>query len=187
MPTLKMMESRFALGEYGPQLWTRDRAREIRAKLVELLEVLGTGDVAVVDAKGVEVFDYSFANEFFGRTLLNLPNDHPGRFLVVDNLTGYTRENLEKALESLGLAITERKRGGMLELLGKVHPTDRETFKAIVTGREPITASALAERLSVNLTAMNERLSKLVGLGLVRRERVVSAAGRQQYQYSVLQ
>lgn len=179
------MEKRLALAEYGKHLWTRERAREIRSRLKDMLEELHAGDVMVIDAQGVEVFDYSFANELFGKTLLSLAAEHPGRFLVVENLTTYTRENLAKALESLGLAIIERK-GRKLHLLGKVHPADQETFDAIVRAKGPVTAGVLTEQLGVNLTAMNERLAKLARLALVRREKGASPAGREQYQYSVL-
>lgn len=179
------METTLQLVEFGKQLWTRERAREIRARLVALLENLREGDALVVDAQGVEVFDYSFANELFGKTILSLPNEHPGRFFLVENLTTYTHENLAKALESLSLMMIERK-GKKLQLIGKVHPADVETFNAIIQTKGPVHATALKDKLGVTLTAMNERLSKLTGMGVVRRERAVSAAGREQYQYAVL-
>src|SRR5438034_7905440 len=121
------MEQRFPLGKYGKHLWTRDNAREIRVALSEQLEALGVGDVLVIDAQNVEVFDYSFANELFGKTILGLPREHPGRFVIVEHLTDYTRENLTKALEGMGLAMIERRDAG-LRLIGKVHPADEKTF-----------------------------------------------------------
>jgi hypothetical protein len=183
--TLKVMEKRFLLREYGKQLWTREKAREIRPQLQGMLQGLNAGETLVIDVKGVEVFDYSFANEFFAKTLLSLPVDYPGSFLVVENLSTYTRENLEKTLESVGLVMIERK-GKTLYLLGKLHPADQMTFDAIVRAKEPITAAELSSQLDVHLTAMNERLTKLTKLGLVRREKGTSPAGREQYLYAVL-
>jgi len=179
------MEKRFPLGEYGKQLWTREKAKEIRPQLQGMLQKLNAGETLVLDMRGVEVFDYSFANELFAKTLLTLPVDYPGRFLVVENLTTYTRENLEKTLESVGLAMIERK-GKTLHLLGKLHPADQMTFDAVARAKEPVTAAELSSQLDVNLTAMNERLSKLARLGLVRREKGISPAGREQYLYAVL-
>ncbi|MGA2269610.1 MAG: DUF4325 domain-containing protein [Bryobacteraceae bacterium] len=179
------MEQTFALGEYGKHLWTRDLARKIRVRVVEGLAELAPGDVLVIDAQGVEVFDFSFANELFGKLLLELPKDHSGRFVIVEHLTAYTRENLAKALESLGLVIIERK-GKKLEMLGKAHTVDQQTFNVIAQAKESITAAELKEKLGINLNAMNERLTKLTGLGLVRREKTVSGAGREQYEYRVL-
>jgi predicted transcriptional regulator len=80
--------------------------------------------------------------------------------------------------------IEHRKDG--LGLIGKFHPADQETFAAIVASNEPISAGVLSKQLGINLTAMNERLSKLISLALVRREIATSAAGREQYEYRVL-
>lgn len=177
------MEKRFGLGRFGRQLWTRERAREIRQEVETMLQALAAGDVLTIDAENVEVFDFSFANELFGKLLIGLSGDHPGRFVVVEHLTAYTRENLAKALESMNLAMFERK-SNRLEVLGKFHPVDLETYKAVAQAKEPITATALSDKLKVNINAMNERLNKLVSLSLIRREKGVSGAGREQFEYT---
>jgi STAS-like domain of unknown function (DUF4325) len=176
------MEKRFPLAKYGKRLWTRVLAREIRLELVRELGVLRAGDCLVIDMKNVETFDYSFANELFGRTILDLPHQYPGVFLLVDNMSEYAKENLENALSCIGLVIIDRS-DGRPKLLGKVHPADEETFSAITRASGPVTAASLREQLRVGVTAINERLSKLSSLGLVRREKSASAAGREQYCY----
>jgi len=178
------MENRFTLSNYGKKLWTRDRAREIRSDLLSLLGKSRSGDSVVVDLSGVEVFDISFASEFFGRTILELPKTYPGRFIIVEDLNDVTRENLESAIESLGLLMIER-RSEKLFLIGKVHPADKETFIAIAKAQKPVTSAELKDLLKVNLTAMNERLKKLTELGLVRKEAGVSQAGREHFEYSI--
>lgn len=180
------MEEIFPLARFGKQLWTRQTAQGVRADLNATLTRIASGDTLVIDARDVEVFDYSFANELFGKTILSLPTEFPGRFVVVEHLSTYTRENLDQALASLGLVMMER-RGKKISLLGKVHPADQATFDAILRARAAITAVTLAEQLQINLTAMNERLAKLTRLGLVRRERNLSTAGREQYVYTILQ
>lgn len=179
------MEKRFDLVKHGKQLWTRDLASNIRNEVEKILQEMQPGDVVVIDAEGVEVFDYSFANELFGKTILRIPKEHPERFFIVENLTKYTRENLDKALESLNLIMIERK-GGKPYLIGKVHPADQETFNVIANTKEPVTANTLKDKLKINLNAVNERLTKLTGFAVVRRKTGVSSAGRQQYEYSVL-
>lgn len=175
----------FALNKYGKHLWTRELAKKIRAAVNQQLERLEAGSTLVIDVKGVEVFDFSFANELFGKTVLAMASEYPGRFLLIENLTDYTRENLGKALESLSLVMIERHKGSLI-LIGKFHPADQETFAAIVASNDPVSAGVLSKQLGVNLTAMNERLSKLASLALVRREKAASAAGREQYEYRVL-
>jgi len=169
----------------GPTLWTREKAKKIRTEVTDILEELDVGDTLVIDLSAVEVFDYSFANELFGKTMLALAHEYSGRFVVVEGLTEYTRENLGKALEGLNLAMIERRKG-KLRLIGKVHSADTETFDAIAASKIPVSAGTLSKELGLNQTAMNERLSKLTSLGLVRRDKAASAAGREQYEYRVL-
>jgi len=173
------------VGYHGPQLWTRELAQRIGTDVVGVLKSLDEGSYLVLDCEDVEVFDYSFANELFGRTALRLPREFPGRFVIVDHLTEYTRENLQQALDSLSLMMIERGDGGELRLLGKVHPVDQATFAAIVNSKSPALAAELKEVLNVSVTAMNERLSKLADVGVIRRQKSVSPAGREQYAYSV--
>lgn len=179
------MEKKFALKEFGTQLWTRGKARPIRSRLVGELELLRAGDVLAIDASGVDVFDFSFAAELFGKALSRLGVDYPGRFVIAEGLSDSARENLNQALEASNLIMIERN-GDELRLLGKVHPFDRETFTGILQAGEAVSAGALGKKLNVTPTAMNERLSKLNNLGVVRREKSSSASGREQYIYKVM-
>jgi hypothetical protein len=182
---LKVMEKKFALKDFGSQLWTREKARPIRARLTDAIELLRTGDVLTIDASGVDVFDFSFAAELFGKALSRLGVDYPGRFVIAEGLSESARENLNQALEASNLIMIERD-GNDIRLLGKVHPFDRETFTGILEAGEAVSAGALGKKLNVTATAMNERLSKLNNLGVVRREKTSSASGREQYIYKVM-
>jgi hypothetical protein len=179
------MEKKFALKQFGTQLWTRETARPIRARLLNDLELLREGDVLAIDTSGVDVFDFSFAAELFGKALSRLGVDYPGRFVIAEGLSEAARENLNQALEAASLIMIERH-GHEHRLLGKVHPFDGETFKAILEAGEAVSAGALGKKLDVTPTAMNERLSKLNSLGVVRREKSSSASGREQYIYKVM-
>ena len=181
--TVHVMDKRFELSEHGKQLWTREVAAKIRVQVNEQLGGLKPGEALVIDAHSVEVFDYSFANELFGKTLHSLQVEYPERFIIIENLTEYTRENLSKALESLGLAAIERE-NSKLHLLGKLHPADQDTFKEIASAKKPLSAVELKDKLGINLTAMNERLAKLTSLSLIRRTTGVSESGRKQYLYT---
>ena len=54
------MDKRLDLVKHGKQLWTRDLAVTIRGDLEKLLEQSQAGDAVIIDAKDVDVFDYSF-------------------------------------------------------------------------------------------------------------------------------
>jgi hypothetical protein len=179
------MEKKFALKEFGTQLWKRETARSIRSRMSDILETMHEGDVLTIDASGVDVFDFSFAAELFGKALSRLGVDYPGRFVVADGLTESARENLNQALEASNLIMIERH-GNEHRLLGKVHQFDRDTFVGILEAGEAISAAALGKKLDVSPTAMNERLSKLNNLGVIRREKSSSASGREQFIYKVM-
>ncbi len=171
---------KFRLAEYGRQLWTRERAREIRGELEALLQAVESGTVVVLDCTDVEVFDYSFAAELFGVTLLKLPIEYPDRYLIIAGLTPYTRENLHAALEAGGVMALERK-SSKVELLGKFSPSDEETLATLRKSRQSLSAADVARKLNIKLTASNERLVKLARAGLVRRERALEGRAQQLY------
>jgi hypothetical protein len=178
------MEQRFKLASHGKTLWTRDVARPLREQVEDRLASAVSGDIVAIDMKGVEAFDFSFANEFFGKLLLSLPSMYPQRFILVEGLTEYTRENLVKALEGLNLAMIERIKKKLV-LIGKLHPADTATFEAIAKEKAAVTAATLSSKLSLTVTAVNERLTKLSDLGLLRRLQGQSEAGRKQFEYAV--
>lgn len=179
------MEKRFSLRTQGTQLWTRPKAIPIREAVERLLEELSVGDTAVVDTDGVEIFDLSYAAELFGKIVLRLAREYPGRFFVVEHLNSDTRENLEAALKQLDLAMIERV-DGQPRLIGKFHPVDEETVTTLFTVGAPIAVAELGERLNLRINAANERLAKLTDMGLVSRERARSSAGREQFLYYTL-
>lgn len=179
------MEKAYAIAQGRPAYWGRQPAREKREQVEALLEAAAPGDAVVLDAAGLEAFDSLFASEFFCRLMREFPTAHEGRFVVVEHLGEVTRHNLETALTAAGLAMIERQEGGQLQLIGKLHPVDQETFAAITGGSGTATAAELKEKLGVaSVPAANERLGKLVNMGLVRRERAISPAGREQFVYS---
>jgi hypothetical protein len=181
------MKKKFCLFEEvgrTPHLWTRTKGEEIREILFAFIRENRSGDTIVIDSTGIDVFDISFASEFFAKTLLSMPIQFPERYVVVENLTEFTRENLVSALEKTDLVLVELQNNNELELLGKYHQVDKETFLAINRHQQPITAFDLKDELGIKLQAMNERLNKLTEMRIIRRSKSVSAAGREQYVYS---
>lgn len=176
------MEKTFYLQEHF--YWTRERAIPIRAEILELMEQLAEGDVLLLDVHYVQAFDYSFAAELFER-LIKTIRSRDGRFLLIDGLTEYNRENLQTALESLNLCTIARSDGNV-GLVGQFKSVDAETFDLIAKHRKPSSASELQASLGISLNAVNERLKKLLGLGLIRRIPARSASGREQFLYRTL-
>jgi hypothetical protein len=166
----------------GKRLWGHEKGRRVRAEVEAELETLSEGSVLVLDLKGVEVMDFSFAGEVFGKLYSRLGMEHPGRALILRGLSDYVRVNLQAALASLGLVALAVNGTHQWELIGKAGDTDCETLEAVQRLREA-TAPELADALSIKLTTCNQRLKKLTDAGAILRTRFTASSGGEQYLY----
>lgn len=165
------------------RLWGHELGRRLRAEVEAQLDALPQGAVQVIDLKGVEVFDFSFASEFLGRLYASLATAYPGRAVVLASPSDYVKVNLDAALRSLDqLALVELgpKRW---DVIGKAADIDKETLQALASKKQA-TAPELAESLNIKLTACNQRLRKLSDAGAIVRTRFSSASGGDQYLYT---
>ena len=174
----------YALKDHSTRLWTRETGHDVRQAIEARLNKMGRGSLLVIDCSGIEVFDFSFASEVFGKLILRLASEYPGRYVAVAGLSDYLRENLDAALENIGVMMIEILSTRRWDVIGKFSPSDSGTLQALPKYNQPIGASELAEKLGINITACNERLSKLLKFALVRRE--TAGTGRAQYLYSAI-
>ena len=108
----------YAMKQHGSALWGRSMGREIRADIEVALEKLSPGEVLGIDLEDIEVMDFSFASEVFGKLISRLPTEYRGRYLVLLNVDDYVEENLDAALNSLELAVLIL-RDGNWKIIGK--------------------------------------------------------------------
>src|SRR5437867_3498904 len=91
------------LKQFGKQLAMRPHGRKVQEALDALLRKLPPGGVLVADFDGVEMMDYSFADEAFGTLYSRMAaKEYPDRYLVLavpgDELGEALVENIEVAL-----------------------------------------------------------------------------------------
>lgn len=92
-----------SLGEFGKQLAMRPHGRKVQEALDSALRKLPAGSVLVVDFSGVEMMDYSFADEALGTLYSRMAaKEYPDRYLVLavgdDEMGEALMENIEVAL-----------------------------------------------------------------------------------------
>lgn len=174
----------YAMKQHGSALWGRKMGREIRADVEEALEKLRPGEVLGIDLDNIEVMDFSFASEVFGKLISRLPTEYRDRYLVLLNVDDYVEENLDAALNSLELAALIL-RDSDWKIIGKFSEAHVTTLKALAKTKTA-TAPQIAEALNISLTACNNRLRKLSDLVLIRKERFSSPTGGEQFQYAWL-
>ena len=66
------MSKRYRLAQRGPHLWTSVLGAQMREEMEKDLASLEPGESMILDLDGIEAFNSSFANQFFGQAMLNL-------------------------------------------------------------------------------------------------------------------
>ncbi|MDQ3966258.1 MAG: winged helix-turn-helix domain-containing protein [Actinomycetota bacterium] len=174
-----------ASSEVGAKLMvTRRTGRRVREALAEVLEGLPSGGVLYVDTRGVELMDYSFADEALGILVSRVTaGEYGDRHVVLVEEDRELLENVEASLRQRGLAmIRVDEVGESPRLVGEVPEHLIETLQAIYDAGS-ITNADLAAKLGLNHTACNNRATRLFKLGLIHRRKNTAAPGGRQYSY----
>ena len=174
-----------ANGDFGGKLMvTRGTGRMVREALGEALEDLPKGGVLYVDTRGVELMDYSFADEALGILASRVASGEYGdKHLVLVEEDRDLLENVEASLRQRSLAmIRVDQMGAEPSIVGEVPEHLVETLQAIYDAGS-ISNAALAAKLGLNHTACNNRATRLAKLGLIHRKIETAAPGGRQYTY----
>lgn len=203
---------RKSLSEFGSQLAMRPNGRKVQEALDKELRRLPAGGVLLIDFDGVEMMDYSFADEAFGTLYSRMSaREYPDRHLVLltreDEMSEALLENIEVALNRREVAAlvlpagdiaaleAVLRKGGSGEngkspevpewqVLGTLPAHLIETLREVM-GKGTVTVRELAMALGLDsATACNNRIAKLYQLHLVRREATIVPEGGRQYCYS---
>jgi len=171
-------------GAGGKLMVTRGTGRRVREALGEVLESLAGGGVLYVDVRGVELMDYSFADEALGILASRVAaGEYGDRRVVLVEEDRELLENIEASLRQRSLAMVRvDEPGASPEIVGEVPEHLVETLQAIYDAGS-ISNADLAARLGVNHTACNNRATRLFKLGLIHRRKNTAAPGGRQYSY----
>ncbi|HZC83140.1 MAG TPA: hypothetical protein VE194_01840, partial [Rubrobacter sp.] len=121
-------------GDFGGKLMvTRSTGRAVREALEEALVELPKGGVLYVDTRGVELMDYSFADEALGiLASRSASGEYGDRHLVLVEGNRDLLENVEASLRQRSLAIIRVDDvGGEPSIVGEVPSHLVETLQAI--------------------------------------------------------
>ena len=172
-------------GDFGGKLMvTRRTGRAVREALGDALDALPKGGVLYVDTRGVDLMDYSFADEALGVLVSRVAGGEYGeKYLMLVEEDRDLLENVEASLKQRSLAMMRVDEvGGEPEIVGTIPEHLSDTLRTIMDAGS-ITNADLAKKLGLNHTAMNNRATRLVKLGLIHRRVETAAPGGRQYTY----
>jgi hypothetical protein len=170
----------------GKLMVTRQAGRRVREALAELLEALPKGGALYVDTRGVDLMDYSFADEALGILASRMTGGEYGeRHLVLIEEERDLLENVEASMRQRGLAVIRLDSPDTSQTPGIVGEVPEHLLETLQTIQEAgsITNADLAKKLGLNHTACNNRGTKLAKLGLIHRRMQTAAPGGRQYTY----
>lgn len=165
----------------GRFMVTRRAGRSVRESIEAGVSGLPKGGVLYVDTRGVELMDYSFADEALGILVSRVAGREYGeRHVVLVEEDRDLLENVEASLKARSLAmIRVGEVGGEPTVIGKIKDHLLETLE-VVQKAGSITTAQLAAKLGIEHTACNNRASNLAKLGLIARK---TGSGSRQYVY----
>jgi len=203
-----------SLGEFGPYLAMRPLGRQVQDALDAALRALPPGGVLALDFDGVEMMDYSFADEALGTIYSRMGGkEYPDRYMVLlvkdDAVSQALLENVEVALmqrDAAAIAVPAEELESLVKALeaereaGKDAPKSSESVAWRVIGKLPehlietlgavmnqnqATVRDIVDTLQLDsVTACNNRIARLHQLRLVRRKAAIVPEGGRLYCYS---
>ena len=200
-----------SLGAWGKHLAMRPQGRRVQQELDTLLRQLPPDSVLVVDFAGVEMMDYSFADEALGAIFSRMSaREYPDRYIVLASgegeLDSALLENVEVALRQRDVAalvlpkdqindasdaiasalpiVLRAEAAEAWSVAGTLPQHLVDTLRAVME-KQQVTVRELADELKIDSpTACNNRIARLHQLRLVRREAAIVPEGGRQYFYS---
>ena len=186
----------------------RPLGRQAQEALDQELRSLPAGGVLAIDFDGVEMMDYSFADEAIGTIYSRMTGkEYPDRYMIIlvkdDPVSQALLENVEVALaqrEAAALAVPAAELKHLELLLNSEDKDEKDKVKYRVIGKLPehlietlgavmekgqATVRDVVEALELDsVTACNNRISRLHQLRLVRRKAAIVPEGGRLYCYS---
>jgi hypothetical protein len=174
----------YRVGRGGSILVTRGAGKTTRTEIINALASCRDG-VLHLDFGGVDIIDYSFADEAIAKTISRLLTGEMGdKCIVLTNLNPAWDENIDVALKQRQIAVVTGSTA-VWGVLGTLKDHLRQTL-AFVIRRQLVTARELAQENGLNVSAANNRLAELWRQKLIRRSESIPPGGGRQYIYRSL-
>jgi len=177
---------REALLNGSTSLVTRETGAVIRERLERELIAETEPMVAFLNFSGVEVIDYSCADEVIAKLISRLLSGEYGdKFTVLESLSPNQMENIEVALERKKLAVLYLQEGGGWQVIGFLNNYLRKTLISVME-KGSITLRELAREGKIGLNTGGTRLLNLYRKRLIWRSEEISKEGGRQFAYKSL-
>lgn len=165
----------------GRQLWYAEKGSSVRQAVSEIIRSNKHEKMFALDFKDVEVADTSFIREAFVKLLHEQRMETNRPQILFKNVSEYMIENLDASFSKHN-HFTMVATGDQWDIIGKASQQLKQTLRIILSKKE-CTAKQLASDLKINMTAANNRLSKLLEMSVVSRTETSQQTGGKEFIY----
>lgn len=179
---------RLQLADFGNQLIGRVLGKKHFAKACELLAEAASGEIVILDFKGVDRVNGSWLNAMIVPLVQWMADERNNFFPVIQNAGADWLDELQLVADwyhfGFLVATDHLEPPRRADLVGPLDPAQRATLNAVLEYGEVTGAELERRRKSENVqaTAWNNRLRDLFGKRLIRRRK----EGREQIYFPVV-
>lgn len=148
-------------------LVTRRTGQAVRHGVLQDLETIDHGDVAIIDFSSVRCLDYSCADEIVGKLLLE--HGHV-RYFLLRGISETHEDAICQILERYQMAVVAQNRAGRILVLGSVPDPVRRAFECVTESGDVATGD-LASQMDLPVDTAEHCINELVARRLVYRHR----------------
>jgi len=164
-------------------LVTRETGRIILTRIEKELRNVNNGGIIAFDFSGIEVIDYSCADEVIAKFLARLQiGEYGDKYIFLQNLSPSQKENIQVALERKNLAVLSIDSEKNWEIIGTLNNYLTDTLKVIMKEGKASTRE-LSDKLRLELNTASTRLLNLHKAKLVKKCEEKNSNGRRQFIY----
>lgn len=156
----------------GPVLGGRENGRDVRRRILELLQSASPDAVLRIDFRQVKMLDFSAGDELLASLLARATSGELGRRrFYLSGVDEGVREGIVAVLTLRKRACLEMTESEQVRVLGPLSPPHQETLRFAIE-RGSVTAADVANQFweKPNMTAATNRLNALVAAGLLLRD-----------------
>lgn len=166
------------------RLFFANQGTALREKILEKIAKQKETELVKLDFKNIEVSDVSFAREGFVKlvTHLGLEINHPQVIFI--NVDEYVKQNLNLSFKEHKKLVLITDIRNKWEMIGKYSQQVVETIDALNEEKQA-TAKELAQKLQIELTTCNNRLSNLYDMCVLTRKEIGQKSGGIEFVYKI--
>ena len=163
-------------------IWGHETGKKFREFILEEWKKRDD-ELLIIDLKGIEIIDFSASSDLICIPISRLSSELLNKHIIIQNAEDEVRENINVALERQEICCINLKEDKTYEILGKCSDGLKNIIYQLYTNKRAFDSRQLADLLDTTVQVINNRITILYKLGMVKRRIEDAPTGGKQYIY----